>query len=57
MNRGGRMKFKKGELTKESFKVIMHDLESLTIDTEFEEDERYHYNLLKANLKDIWGIK
>ena len=49
------MKFKKGEITKEAFKVIMHDLECLELvktDT-----NKYHYNLLKSNLKDIFGIK
>lgn len=49
------MRFKKGELTKESYKVIMHDLESLEL-TKGINDNNYHYNLLKNNLKDIFGV-
>lgn len=46
--------FKAGELTKEAFKVLMHDLECLEMkDTE---DNKYHYRLLKSNLADIFGI-
>ena len=49
------MDFKKGELTKESFFVIMHDLECLELkDTK---DNKYHYDLLKENLEDIFGMK
>ncbi len=49
------MKFKKGETTKEAFKVIMHDLECLKIkDTK---DNKYHLKLLKGNLKDIFKMK
>ena len=49
------MKFKKGETTKEAFKVIMHDLECLEIkDTK---DNKYHLKLLKGNLKDIFKMK
>ena len=47
------MKFKKGELNQDSFSVIMHDLMCLQLkDTD---DNTYHYNLLKQNLKDLWG--
>jgi len=47
------MEFKKGETTKEALKVIMHDLQSLELkDTT---KNKYHYNLLKANLKDIFN--
>jgi len=48
-------KFEKGELTKESYRIIMYDLECLELkDTK---DNRYHYKLLKGNLKDIFGRK
>lgn len=48
------MKFKKGDLTKESLSVIMHDLECLELkDTE---DNKYHYKLIVGNLKDIFGF-
>jgi len=47
------MRFKKGETTKEALKVIIHDLECLELkDTK---DNKYHYNLLKGNLKDIFN--
>ena len=50
------MRFKKGELTKEAYRILMYDLENLypkkpTI------SQRYHYNLLKGNIKDIFGKK
>lgn len=49
------MRFKKGDLTKESLSVIMHDLECLELkDTE---DNKYHYELLKNNLNDIFGLR
>lgn len=51
------MRFKKGQLTQESFKVIMHDLNNLVLDNRFSKDNIYHFNLLRDNLKDIWGIK
>ena len=47
------MKFKKGELTKEAYKVIMHDLECLELKKT--KDNEYHFRLLRANLKDIFG--
>ena len=47
------MKFKKGQITKEAFKVIMHDLECLELKDI--KDNKYHYDLLKGNLKDIFG--
>ena len=51
------MRFKKGELTKESFKVIMHDLECLALEDDHLETNNYHLKLLKDNLKDLWGIE
>ena len=49
------MKFKKGQITKESFEVIMHDLETLWLrDTK---ENKYYYDLLVGNLKDIFGVK
>ena len=49
------MKFKKEEITKEAFKVIMHDLECLELKNT--KENKYHYELLKGNLKDIFGLK
>jgi len=48
------MRFKKGELTKESYKVIMHDLQCLEIKNT---TEAYYHDLLIGNIKDIWGIQ
>ena len=48
-------KFKKGELTQESLKVILHDLECLELRKT--KDNKYHYDLLRQNLLDIWGVK
>lgn len=50
-----KMKFRKGEITKEAFKVIIYDLECLNL--KGDKNNQYHYNLLVGNLKDIWGIK
>jgi len=49
------MKFKKGSLAKETFKVIMYDLECLELKET--KDNICHYNLLVGNLKDVFGIK
>jgi len=49
------MRFKKGEITKEVFEVIMHDLSCLELKQT--KDNTYHYKLLKGNLKDIFGVK
>jgi len=49
------MNFKKGQLDKESYKVIMHDLECL--DLSGNPSNIYHYDLLKANLNDIFGYQ
>jgi hypothetical protein len=49
-------KFKKGDLSRDAFSVIMHDLECLDLRANVKDNE-YHYNLLKQNLKDIFGIK
>lgn len=46
-------RFKTGELTTDAFKVIMHDLECLELVNT--DDNKYHYDLLKSNLKDIFG--
>jgi len=48
------MVFKKGELTEEVYKVIMHDLECLELSSS--RDNKYHFDLLKGNLEDIFGI-
>ena len=48
--------FKKGEITREAFDVIMYDLECLDLRADKENNE-YHYKLLKGNLKDIFGVK
>ena len=47
------MRLKKGELTAEAYKVLMHDLESL--DLSADPHNQYHYTLLKANLRDLFG--
>jgi hypothetical protein len=47
------MRFKKGELTQEAYDIIMHDLQSLELSSNSDND--YHYKLLKGNLKDIFG--
>ena len=52
------MRFKK-KITKEELKVLLHDLESLEIKkTDY---NKYHYDLLRNNLKDLgcckkWGV-
>jgi hypothetical protein len=48
--------FKKGEISREAYSVLMHDLESLDLRADME-NNNYHYKLLKENLKDIFGIK
>jgi len=50
------MRFKKGQITREAYKVIMHDLECLKINLK-DKDNKYHLKLLKGNLQDIFGIK
>ena len=49
------MKFQIGELSRESFEVIMHDLECLELKQT--KDNNYHKDLLLNNLRDIWGRK
>ena len=49
-------RFKKGEITKEALEVIMYDLQCLELKEESLSNE-YHYNLLKGNLKDIFGVE
>ena len=48
--------FKKGQLTKESYKVIMRDIQLLK-DNQKQEDFIYYYDLVIKNLNDIWGLK
>lgn len=48
------VRFKKGQIDKESFDVIMYDLGCL--DLIQSEDNEYHMRLLRGNLHDIWGI-
>lgn len=48
-------RFKKGETSKEAYDIIMHDLESLNLSAD--KNNNYHYNLLKRNLKDIFGVQ
>ena len=50
------MRFKKGELTKEAHKVLMYDLEALK-DAKTQDDFNYHFELLKGNIKDIFGVE
>jgi DUF4097 and DUF4098 domain-containing protein YvlB len=47
--------FTKGEISKEVFSVIMHDLESLDLRADIQ-NNNYHYKLLKNNLQDIFGV-
>lgn len=50
-------KFHNGELTLESYKVVMHDLQCLILkDKKEAPDNKYHYNLLRTNLDDIFGF-
>lgn len=47
-------RFKKGQLTKEAFEVIMYDLGCLSID--FDDHDTFdHYHLLIENLRDLFG--
>ena len=48
------MNFRKGDLSEESYKVIMRDIQLLK-DNQGEKDFDYYYNLVVGNLKDIWG--
>ena len=48
--------FKKGELSKEAFDVLMYDLECLDLRADLKGNE-YHYTLLMQNLKDIFGVE
>jgi hypothetical protein len=48
--------FKKGDLSKDAFNTLMHDLQSLDLRADLKNNE-YHYNLLKQNIKDIFGIE
>ena len=51
------MKFKKGDITKENLKVLMYDLESLKDNRKDRRDFEYHFDLLKGNLKDLFGVE
>ena len=48
-------KFKKGELTEESFRVIMNDLHTLSLKKT--KDNEYYFGLVVGNLEDVFGIK
>lgn len=48
------MRFKKGELTEESFDAIIGNIDSLEIQTS--PDNEYFINRIKSDLKDIWGL-
>lgn len=48
------MKFKQGDLSREAFKIIMYDLESLAI--VHNKKNTYHYQMLQDNLKDIFDF-
>ena len=49
------MRFKKGELTREAFSVIMNDLYCLELkDTK---DNKYYFDLIVGNIKDIFGYR
>jgi hypothetical protein len=47
------MKFKKGQLTQESYDVIIYDLDCLALKNNAENE--YHLTLLRDNLNDIFG--
>jgi hypothetical protein len=47
------MRFKKGELTKESLDLILKDLSMILPQ---DKDGLYYANLIIDNLKDIWGL-
>jgi hypothetical protein len=49
------MRFKKGELSREAFNIIMYDLECLELKKK--EDNVYHKNFIIGNLEDIFGFK
>ena len=47
-------RFRKGCTSKDAKNAIFHDLECLELkDTR---DNKYHYNLLRGNLEDIFGV-
>lgn len=48
--------FKKGEVSGEAYDVLMHDLQSLDLRAN-PKDNDYHYELLKGNLRDIFGVE
>jgi hypothetical protein len=49
------MKFKKGQLTQESYDAIIYDLDCLALKKT--KDNEYHLTLLRENLNDIFGRK
>lgn len=49
-------RFKK-KLSEEEGKVLLHDLESLNFFTDEQEDNKYHYDLLRNNIKDLAGSR
>jgi len=48
-------RFQKGEITQETYNVIMHDLECLEIPQT--KSNMYHYALLKGNIQDLFGVQ
>lgn len=50
------MRFKKGELTREAYEVIMRDIELLQDCRLDKEDFDYHHDLVVNNLKDVFGL-
>lgn len=50
-------KFKKGELTQETYDVIMRDIELLKDYRLDKEDFEYYHKLVVGNIKDIFGVK
>ena len=49
-------RFKKGTKSKKAYDVLMFDLEALVLDVNHP-DNVYYLELLKRNIKDIFGIK
>lgn len=48
------MRFKKGELTREAFSVLINDLKSIKTTNK---DNKYYLKLLEGNIKDIFGMR
>lgn len=50
------MNIKKGELDDDTFDVLMYDLECIEFDR-CNEQNTYHYDMLRTNLHDLFGKK